>query len=254
MEARAVIRKNIIFASMGATGSAGLVPFKEEPERNFDVVELLWHPREIALHESGHRPHIGNVICDPSRDKRKLWNFAEAWNAGLIPRDRDAYLIADDDLTPIHGWSAVFDLFHESKLAVAQAALTHDSTKAWPITIQEADVLWRHSDFVECMMPIVRGDLIARMIPHFLQERNGWGIEAFFANCFSPIGILDATPVIHARPVGSADALGHWSRADAEQLAEEYRRQHHLAPQTRLWPGHTLKRVIRRPAESRLTP
>ena len=245
-----MIRTNMIFASMGS--GAGVVPFKEEPNRNWDLVELLWKPSDISAHERGERPHLGAVICDPSRDKRKLWNFGEAWNAGVIPRDRAAYAILDDDLTPTTSWNNIFDLFHESKFAIAQPALTPpptgpnsppESTKHWAVTTQEADLLWRHTDFVEVMAPIIRGDLVERMVRHFLDEPNGWGIEAYWAHCFAPIGILDAAPIIHTRPIASAGSLGHWGLEECERMADEYRRKHHLTSQTKIWPGHTIKRV-----------
>lgn len=231
--------RNHIFASMGA--GLGVVPFEDEPGRNWELVELLWKPSEIARHESGERPHLGKVIIDTTRNKRKFVCFAEAWNKGAIPHDRAAYAILDDDLTPVTSWSETFDLFHESGLAIAQPALTFESTRIWGVTHQQPGLRWRQTNFVEVMCPIFRGDMMADMIPYFLDiDPNGWAFEALWRERYSPIGVLDATPVVHTRPVGSADSLSDGMPAEA--LAEAFRRKYGLKNQLHdCWPGQTIK-------------
>jgi hypothetical protein len=233
--------KNFIFASMGS--GSGVVPFREEPGRNWELVELLWHPREIAAHEGRTRHHLGRVLIDTTRNKRKFVCFGEAWQTGQIPRDAAAYAILDDDLTPVHGWSATFELFEQSGLVIAQPALTFESTRVWGVTHEDPQSLWRETNFVEVMAPIFRRDVIEEMIPLFLEEPNGWGLEAYWSTKIAPIGVLDATPIVHTRPVGSADSLS--DGMPAEQLATEFRTRHGLQHQNTLWPGRTLRRIPR---------
>ncbi len=243
-------RRNLIFCAFGPP--PGTVPFVEEKsERNWDLVEVLWHPKMIEAHRAGRYETIADkVLVETDRAKRKFTCFADAWSLrdwAFPTKDYDAVMIADDDLTPAEcTWSDVFDLFHESKLSVAQAALTRDSTRvwSWPVTHQdpshvpnlmsETDVAkagrtqYRTTDFVEVMAPIFTKEAIEAGVPYFLDEPYGLGLETWWHQAYAKkgeLGVLDATPMRHTRPLGSA----HSMTGTAEHpfaIAEAFRKRH----------------------------
>ena len=221
--------ENLIFCARGP--GPGTVMFPDEPDRTWDLVEILWHPDMIADHRAGvFRTNATTVLYDRDRTKRKFVCFAEWWADGAA-MDYEAVLLADDDLSPAGcTWSDVFALFHASNLAIAQPALTADSTKVWPVTHQDPTCRYRTTDFVEVMAPIFRRDQIEPLLPFFLEEKNGWGLEALWHARFAPLGILDATPIRHVRPIGSAHQTTGLV-VPAERQAEAFRRKHGLQHQ-----------------------
>jgi len=164
------------------------------------------------------------ILIDQTPGKRKFEAFAQAWEAGVIPHDYDAYMLADDDLEipgKTTSWDNVFKLFHESGLQVAQPALTPDSCYSWPITLHDLTCKWRITDFVEVMCPIIKGEHMQEFIKYFLEEKTCWGLESIWS-IVGKIGILDGTPVKHMRPVGSAGAFQDTAVANAQAFREKY--------------------------------
>ncbi len=225
-------RPFLIFSAFGL--GPGTVPFTrpEGDKATWDLAEVLWARPMIDDFENGRYETIAeHVFCDDDRTKRKFCAFAELVKSGAIDiSGYRAVLLADDDLEPAGcTWSDVFALFEETGMAIAQPALSPDSTKAWPITHQVEGCIWRETDFIECMMPIVRADVLAELLPYFEDERNGWGLENLFhahAKC-KPMGVLDATPVRHVRPIGSAHNVSGLPTS-GEQMAADFCKRHGL--------------------------
>ena len=230
-------RRNLVFVARGP--GPGTVDVRREKGATWDLVEVLWHPEMIAAHRRGELASDADlVVYDPDRTKRKFPCFAELYRAHPYVRGYQAVALLDDDLEPAGcTWTDIFTLFARSGLSIAQPALTADSSASKPVTYQRPGVLYRETDFVEVMAPIFRGALLEQLVPHFLEERNGWGLEALWPG-HAPIGILDATPIRHARPVGTSHSLGGLG-VDPERRADDYRRRHGLkVPQ-----GVTLRTV-----------
>jgi hypothetical protein len=234
------------------------VPFRREENASWDLVQLLWHEGMIRNHQAGvsSLPAADVVLYDGDRTKRKIYAFAEAWRDGRIPRrDYAAVALLDDDLEPIGcTWSDVFALFHQTGAKIAQPALTADSEDMWPILFQEEGLLYRETDFVECMCPILRGDVLTdEMIALMLEEKNGWGMESFWHYRVKPMAVLDATPVRHARPQGKAHSLSGLA-TDPGAEADRFRRRHDCHP----FPGDLDRRawkVLKRvPLPTMVTP
>jgi hypothetical protein len=186
----------------------GVVPFAPEPDRTYDLVIVLWHPEQIAEHEAG-RLELGAdlVLYDRDRTKRKFVCLAEAIGRGEVRDDYEAVLVADDDLEPASSWSHVFALFYASGFKVAQPALTRDSSCMWAVNFRVGGLRWRQTNAVEVMAPILAGNVLREMLPRMLEDRNGWGLDAWWAAKYAPIGVLDGAPVRHLRPQGSAHPL-----------------------------------------------
>ena len=225
------LRPNLLFMSVGPGPGTVDVRRGDYSHGSWDLVEVLWHPQMIADDRRGKRKsHADLVIYDPDRTKRKFACFADLYREQEIAQNHYGHVaILDDDLEPFGcTWSAIFELFRSSILKIAQPALTPDSAASKPITVQCPDALYRVTDYVEVMAPFFRGEVLHALIPDFLEERNGWGLEALWSNKYGPIGILDATPVRHMRPVGTAHSLGGLG-VDPERRADAYRRRHGLS-------------------------
>lgn len=233
------MKKNLIFQCVGP--GSGVIPVIRDEHSSFELIELLWHQDSVDAHYAGSRVTTANrILIDQTPGKRKFEAFADAWNAGVIPHDYDAYILADDDLEPVQDWNHVFELFHMSKLMVAQPALTQDSCFSWGVTKQDSACIWRITDFVEVMCPIIAGPVMENFIKYFLEEKTCWGLESLWSTTLpNAIGILDAAPVKHMRPVGSAGAFQVTCIANAQAFREKY-----SLTEPR---GMVLKRVLKRP-------
>ena len=249
------MKRNLIFCAVGP--GPGTVPFRKEPGATWDLVEVLWHPKMIQDHKEGRYKTDANIVLyELDRTKRKFVCFADAWASGAvrprtedpcssvaIRRDYDAVLIADDDLTPVGcTWSDIFALFHKTGLNVAQPALAPGSTRipSASVTHQKKSCEWRSTDFVEVMAPIFAGACIERLVPFFRDELYGLGLEMLWRERFAPIGVLDATPMLHTRPVGSAHSMSGtashpWMQAAAFRERHGLTNEHH-------YPVRTLER------------
>src|SRR5208337_4911728 len=177
------MKKNLIFQCVGP--GPGVIPVTRTQDSNFDLVELIWHQDSVDAHYAGMRTSCANrILIDQTPGKRKFEAFAQAWEAGVIPHDYDAYMLADDDLEipgKTTSWDNVFKLFHESGLQVAQPALTPDSCYSWPITLHDLTCKWRITDFVEVMCPIIKGEHMQEFIKYFLEEKTCWGLESIWS-------------------------------------------------------------------------
>jgi hypothetical protein len=238
---------NLIFASVGP--GPGTIPIKKEPGARWTLVEVLWHPTMIRLFEAGdYKSDADLVLINTDRTKRKFACLADAWDetvarfGGGREEPFDAVLVADDDLEPLDTtWGDILDLFHESRLNVAQPAQSKDAFRAaWPVTVREDDCLYRETTFVEVMCPIFKGRLFPGLLRYFREEPNGWGLEALWPKACAPIGILDGTPIRHLRPIGTAHSMtGHTEDPTRQMVA--FRARHLLD----IPKGRTLCRYLR---------
>lgn len=120
----------------------------------------------------------------------------------------EAYWFADDDLlTDAKTVSAMFDLFHEYDLWLAQPALGNGSYLTYPDTAQSADLILRFVGFIEIMGPIFNRNILSTLGFTFSMSGSGWGLDFLWPhllnNPHNRIAILDKTPVIHTRPIFS---------------------------------------------------
>lgn len=213
------VARNLVFVARGP----GVAAYTHPPRAH--LVEVIWHPATLALHARGAlETYADAVIVDPDRTKRKFVCFAEnyAMFAGF-----DRVAILDDDLSLEKGatWDDVFEAMARTPLVLAQPALTEASTNVWPVTHVDRGCFYRRTDFVEVMAPIFTRRALALCVQFFLEDRNGWGLEALWSSRLSPIGILDAVPMIHTRPVGSAHSLTGLA-VHPETQAEAFRQKH----------------------------
>ena len=131
----------------------------------------------------------------------------------------------DDDLL-CHGEivNAFFEYCTGSDFTILQPALTDYSYVSHPITIQNKACLLRQTNFVEIMAPCFNLKTFHHFSDTLSENSSGFGFEWLWAtiaqreNIFR-FGIVDATPVFHTRPVGSAGHGGSTSKPHDEMHA-----------------------------------
>ena len=120
----------------------------------------------------------------------------------------DAIWMPDDDiLMNTDSINRMFALFKGFDLELAQPALSLDSYYSHPNLLTVEHSIIRYCNFVEVMAPIFSKKCLKK-ISHTLSESpSGWGLDLLWPSLIKEesnrnIGIIDAAPMIHTRPIG----------------------------------------------------
>jgi hypothetical protein len=125
--------------------------------------------------------------------------------------------------------------------ALAQPAHAFASHAAWEVTRRRPGVLARRTRFVEIGPVTAISATAAEVLLPFPDLHMGWGLDARWSAIAAergwPIGVIDATPVRHLRPVAGdyprdaaiaeaeafLDGRAYVTRAEAEEVLAEHR-------------------------------
>jgi hypothetical protein len=126
----------------------------------------------------------------------------------------EAVWFPDDDLSVAPaGVEGIFALFRRLRLDLAQPALLDGSYSSFYITLRHRTLLARFTNFVEGMAPMFSPRALAACRGTFESTISNWGVDFLWPKLLGypedRIAILDGTPVLHTRPVGS----GAWYRS-----------------------------------------
>lgn len=136
----------------------------------------------------------------------------------------DAVWLPDDDLavTP-EVIDRLFDAFHRLNLALAQPALADGSYFSYEWLLESRRFFARFTNFVEVMAPVFSREALRACAGTFAESLTGWGLDVVWPTILgSPkdrIGVIDAAPVLHTRPI----ATGDWYRRLPVAPGEEKR-------------------------------
>jgi hypothetical protein len=169
------------------------------------------HAREAAaiaaeLRRSHHDVDIVPVVPAPGQGK---WANLNAALAEHPAAGHDWLLLLDDDVVLPRGFLDAFLFLAERfDLRLAQPAHAHASHAAWEVTRRRPGLVARRTRFVEIgPVTAVRADAFDALLP-FPDLAMGWGLVAHWGAIAAergwPVGIVDATPVRHLRPVAGA--------------------------------------------------
>jgi GT2 family glycosyltransferase len=165
---------------------------------------------EQAVAELRRSHHDVTVATTGVGDRGKFQNLNAllAEHAGALA-GADWLLVIDDDVELPSGFLDRFLAQAErAGLRLAQPAHRLGSHAAWPVTRRRPGSLVRTTSFVE-IGPVTafRRDTFATLLP-FPDLRMGWGLDLHWAAVARergwPIGVVDATPILHTQPVGVA--------------------------------------------------
>jgi len=174
---------------------------------------------EAELRRSRHdvRLHVGAGL-----DGLGKWANLRATLVANPPGDADWLLLVDDDVVLPAGFLDAFLLAAEHfGLRLAQPAHAFASHAAWPVTRRRPGVIARRTRFVEIgPVTAIHRDAFALLLP-LPELEMGWGLDAHWSAAAAaaglPLGVVDATPIRHLRPVAAA-----YPRAAAVAEAERF--------------------------------
>lgn len=190
-----------------------------EPARNVLIVGVESPSRPDDMARVVERLKLGrhrvSVSITPMGDRGKFANADVAIAAAPAALDSfDWLIIADDDIAFETGFLDDFIAASEAAgLSIAQPAHRFDSYANFGLTHRRWGALVRETRFVEIgPLTAFRRETFAELIP-FPQSRWCYGIDVYWAVVAQKkawrMGIVDATPIGHLRPVAKAyDAAG----------------------------------------------
>jgi GT2 family glycosyltransferase len=160
--------------------------------------------RTVAMGDAGRFEHLDELLRENP------------------PEDHDWLLVVDDDVVLPRGFLDRFLLCAEDAgLLLAQPAHRLHSHAAWPVTRRRPGGAVRASRFAEIGPVTAFAAATFDALLPFPPLRMGWGLDAHWGALASehrwPVGIVDATPILHTTPVG-----GGYDRADAVAEAQAF--------------------------------
>ena len=133
-------------------------------------------------------------------------------NAALADHPAAGYdwlMLVDDDVVLPRGFLDGFlALAERHGLVLAQPAHAFRSHAAWRVTRRRPGVMARRTRFVEIgPVTAIRAEAFGALLP-FPDLQMGWGLDAHWASLAEargwPVGVIDATPIRHLRPVAES--------------------------------------------------
>ena len=154
--------------------------------------------------------HQVSLSIWPMADQGKFANVDAAIGAASTPLAAfDWLIIADDDVEVAPGFLDEFIAASEAAgLAIAQPAHRFDSYANFGLTHRRWGALVRETRFVEIgPLTALRRETFDALIP-FPRSRWCYGIDVYWASIAQEkgwkVGVVDATPIRHLRPVAKA--------------------------------------------------
>lgn len=122
---------------------------------------------------------------------------------------KNIFLPDDDLLFDAKILNEFFGIFNDLDLDLAQPALDPQSYFTHVITLRSESFDFRVTNFAEIMCPCLSSRFLDKTLELFSISDSGYGMDNYWAtlldqNGYKPPVIVDRTPIMHTRPVGSA--------------------------------------------------
>ena len=168
------------------------------------------HRRRVARMERELRRsrHEVDVVMVPGAPGAGKWANLNAVLAAHPPAGADWLLVVDDDVVLPRGFLDAFLFLAERfDLKLAQPAHAHASHAAWAVTRRRPRAVARQTRFVEIgPVTAIHREAFGALLP-FPDLAMGWGLDAHWGAVAAQrgwaVGVVDATPVRHRRPVAT---------------------------------------------------
>lgn len=213
-------RKNLIVARVGRHS---LHPTWLNPSapRNWDLHLCPYQP---LADQRGHELTVGDVIVGPKwTGLRELLKHWQDW------RNYERIWLPDDDLFATQDTiDRMFELAEALSFELCAPALHEASYYAHFSTMRNARCVARRTGFVEIMAPCFTREALDRLLPTLDLTATGWGwgLDSLWPKLlgYMNLGVIDATPVLHTRPVGNfRDAELAWRvREESDRIMADY--------------------------------
>jgi hypothetical protein len=178
--------------------------------------DLFLCPFQEIAPQTGLDCTVGDVIPGPKwAGLRTLLNEWDGW------RDYDYIWLPDDDiLTSQDTISAMFQAAAALEFKLFTPALHENSHYGHYIIMRNRNFFARRVGFVEIMVPGFSRAALEQLLPTLDESKSGWGwgLDPLWAKLlgYQDMGILDAVPVLHTRPVGKLRDADLHRRLSAE--------------------------------------
>jgi hypothetical protein len=200
---------------------------RTEPPRRRVVVAGVARPELASVSDAiaaelARSRHEVTLAFTPGTPGAGKWANLRAALAAHTLDGSDWLIIADDDVVLPPGFLDAFVLLAERfGLALAQPAHAFASHAAWPVTRRRPGVLARRTRFVEIgPVTAIHATAFGVVLP-FPDLAMGWGLDAHWsaqtAAAGLALGVVDATPIRHLRPIAAT-----YPRAAAEEEAARF--------------------------------
>lgn len=181
------------------------------------------HDLEGVLNALRDTHHDVTVSLAPLGDRGKFQNI------NLALRDVDLseidwLIVVDDDIAfPGNFLDRFLYVCEAASLRIAQPAHRFRSHASWQVTQRMMGSLAHLTHFVECgPLTAFHRSVFDRVLP-FVETRWAWGLDVLWGEIARRdgfrIGIVDATPIAHLRPVAQTYDFGA-AATEAQQLLE----------------------------------
>ncbi len=171
------------------------------PERAGSAAAAAYELERSRLHEV-------QVRLAAPRPGAGKWENLNALLAANPPTGYDWLLLFDDDVVlPRRFLDSFLFLCERFRLTLAQPAHKHWSHAAWRVTRRQARSIARRTRFVEIgPVTALHERAFSTLLP-FPDLQMGWGLDAHWAAVAAErgwaLGVIDATPIRHTRPVAA---------------------------------------------------
>jgi hypothetical protein len=181
-------------------------------------------PRDIPSQE-GLDLTVGNVIPGPKwTGLRELLNSWDGW------REYDYIWLPDDDIFASQDTiSRMFEAARALNLQLFAPALSEGSYYAHFIAMRNRNFFARRVGFVEIMIPGFSRAALELLLPTLDLSTTGWGwgLDSLWPKQldYRGLGIIDAVPVFHTRPVGAFrdEELSRRVMAESDKILSDYK-------------------------------
>jgi hypothetical protein len=217
-------RKNLVIARVGRN-SLHRTWLDATRARHWDLLLLPFQP--LAEHPDDHADGVTvhDVIPGPKWiGLRQLLNGWRGWQS------YDHIWLPDDDIHCSQDTvNRMFGLAEALHFDLCAPALQEGSYYAHFSTMRNPRFAARRTGFVEIMVPCFRREALQRLLPTLDLSTTGWGwgLDSLWPRRleYRGLGVLDATPVLHTRPVGAFRdaALGQAVHAESDRIMAEHR-------------------------------
>jgi hypothetical protein len=220
------VKRRLVVRYMGP----GATPWPVEPTLNY--LEIYWSRPEWLKQRSHPTPvNVKRLLHDDTMC-RKYGSVAVAFKSpGAL--SWDAYMLADDDLSP-RGCtiSQVFDAFEASGARIAHPGLTRDSICSHKHLFVETPArLAVPIDFTELQCPLFTRAALVENLPEFGETVSCHGLERLWAKREREAGRdvyrLDTVPMVHGRALtygtrSGAPAVDDYGRPEAVAFMQRH--------------------------------
>lgn len=155
-----------------------------------------------------------------------LRELLTTWNGW---RDYDYIWLPDDDiLTTADNLNRFFAIAAALKWDLCAPALNENSYYAHYSTMRNFNCTARRMGFVEIMVPCFSRAALEQLLPTLALSDTGWGwgLDSVWPKLlgYERMGVIDATAVLHTRPVGAFRdaALGARVMAESDRLLRDH--------------------------------